>query len=360
MHRAAPARDDGREDELLRLQQENSKLKKNNMEQNEHVKKLGVQLTRIKHDMASSTTPSGLAPVAKARAAAEVSKADKISALEVELSQREFREQKLQQQLQLLRQQVGTGGGGGATRPGSARPSGQRPLAVPGVTRMRTSAARTSASSGRDALSSSQSASASALGATVGSSGGGGPGSPSRRGGEGGGGGSADRVGTLLQMIRDKDKTLDEMRARLSLVEQAHADADQAVAGAVGGYGSAGEAAADGALGGLSAGVSEGAVGAELRRQLKKGAFEMSLLEQRYTHLETRFNTLRENHERVRGRFPPPGRPLAPACSTLPAPRPAFRPSAPRYPLFSRPCASSSPFSMRTLLQPPSSYRGPR
>ena len=105
-------------------------------------------------------------------------------------------------------------------------------------------------------------------------------------------------------MVKEKDRTLEELRARLALVEQANADADQAVAGAVGAsaYGSAGETAADGSLGGLSVGVSEGAVGAELRRQLKKSAFDMSLLEQRYTHLETRFNTLRDNHERVRRR----------------------------------------------------------
>ena len=41
MHRAAPTRNDGREDELLRLQQENAKLKKSNQEQENTVKKLG-------------------------------------------------------------------------------------------------------------------------------------------------------------------------------------------------------------------------------------------------------------------------------------------------------------------------------
>ena len=34
--------------------------------------------------------------------------------------------------------------------------------------------------------------------------------------------------------------------------------------------------------------MTEGAVAAELRRQLKKSSFDMSLLEQRHTHLEQR------------------------------------------------------------------------
>ena len=88
-----------RDDELLRLRQENSELKKSNLDKSDMVKKLGVQLTRIRNDWQSQATPGELAPVAKARAAAQASKADRISELEVELSQREAREERLQQQV---------------------------------------------------------------------------------------------------------------------------------------------------------------------------------------------------------------------------------------------------------------------
>ena len=40
----------GREDEFLRLQRENADLKKANLDKGEMVKKLGVQLTRIRND----------------------------------------------------------------------------------------------------------------------------------------------------------------------------------------------------------------------------------------------------------------------------------------------------------------------
>ena len=120
--------DSARDDELIRLQQvcrraslffrpraaaltrhaprsqENAALKKSNLTQSENVKKLGVQLTRIRNDWQSQAAPKDLAPVAKARAAADVSKSDKISELQVELSQRDAREERLQQQITLLRQ----------------------------------------------------------------------------------------------------------------------------------------------------------------------------------------------------------------------------------------------------------------
>ena len=95
--------DEAREEAFLRLQRENAELKKANLDKGEQVKKLGVQLTRIRNDWQSSAAPKDLAPVAKARAAAEVSKTDRISELEVELSQRDAREQRLQQQLTLLK-----------------------------------------------------------------------------------------------------------------------------------------------------------------------------------------------------------------------------------------------------------------
>ena len=96
------------EDRLARLERENAELKKANMEKSETVKKLGVQLVRIRNDWQSQTVPKDLAPVAKAKAVAEASKADRISELELELSRREAYESRLQQQLLVLKQQAGT------------------------------------------------------------------------------------------------------------------------------------------------------------------------------------------------------------------------------------------------------------
>ena len=113
-------------DELIRLKTENEALKRSNLDKSETVKKLGVHLTRIRNDWQTASAPKDLAPAAKARAAAEVSKADRISELEVELSQRDARETRLQQQLTLLKQsQVGGGGGG---RPGVTRQRRMVPL----------------------------------------------------------------------------------------------------------------------------------------------------------------------------------------------------------------------------------------
>ena len=104
--------DSAREDELLRLQRENAELKKANLDKGEQVKHLGVQLTRIRNDWQAQAAPKALAPVAKARAAAEVSKTDKISELEVKLAQREAKEQQLMRQIELLK----VGGGGSSAR----------------------------------------------------------------------------------------------------------------------------------------------------------------------------------------------------------------------------------------------------
>ena len=175
-----------REDELLRLRQENSELKKANLEKGDTVKKLGVQLTRVQADWKSAAAPKDLAPVAKAHAKADASKAERISELEVELSQRAAREQKLQQQLALLK-----AGGAGPTSKGSA-----------GVTRQRRvgtgPAVITSARSNTTTTSRPGSARAAAEGI----------------------GGGGDRMGELLSLVAEKDRALDEMRARLAVVEQ--------------------------------------------------------------------------------------------------------------------------------------------
>jgi hypothetical protein len=257
-----------REDDFLRLQQENASLKKMNLEEREQVKRLGVQLTRIKNDWTSGQVPANLAPTKKARDRAEISKADRISELQMEISQREAREERLQQQVTLLKQQAG-GGGSVASRPG--------------VTRQRRPASARTAAPSRGALGQAAFAASPPSHGTV---------------GEAGGKGGGDRMGSLLQMLQEKDRSLEEMRARMALMEKSHAEPNEAPIGTAPDSG-------DHGLPVTTIGVSEGAVSAELRRQLKKSAFDMSLLEQRYSHLDARFNTLRENHERVCDRSMP-------------------------------------------------------
>ena len=118
------------EDRLARLERENAELKKANMEKSETVKKLGVQLVRIRNDWQSQTVPKDLAPAAKAKAVAEASKADRISELELELSRREAYESRLQQQLLVLKQQAGTGNASAGRGP-ITRQKRQAPTARP-------------------------------------------------------------------------------------------------------------------------------------------------------------------------------------------------------------------------------------
>ena len=267
------------EDRLARLERENAELKKANMEKSETVKKLGVQLVRIRNDWQSQTVPKDLAPAAKAKAVAEASKADRISELELELSRREAYESRLQQQLLVLKQQAGTGNASAGRGP-ITRQKRQAPTARP-------------ASAPR---------SASAIGGTAAPAGGP-PGadrpSSARPAAAGGGGteGGAGDMRSLLEMLQDKDRTLEELRARIALQEDmmsakaAQHQHEEAALSESADFGAARSA--------LAAGVSDGAVGAELRRQLKKSQFDTMLLEQRYQHLDARFKTLRENHEKV-------------------------------------------------------------
>ena len=247
----------GREDEFLRLQRENADLKKANLDKGEMVKKLGVQLTRIRNDWQTQAAPKDMAPVAKARAAAEASKSDRISELQVELSQRDAKEQQLQRQLTLLKQQVGSAGGakGGVTRQRRVTP---RPVTASGISPPARIRNKSPGRVAEDAP------------------------------GDGG------RMSSLLAMVSEKDRALDELRARLAYVEQETRQAEQ-TGGRI--------PVAEAAIGADFEAVPEGAVGAELRRQVKKGTLELSLLEQRYAHLESRFNTLRDYHEKLLGQM---------------------------------------------------------
>ena len=255
-------------DQLLRMQQENAELKRSNMEKGDSVKKLSVQLTRIKNDWQQQAASGGgkthISPVEKARAAAAASKEDRISELETELHQRQVREDRMQQQLTLMRQQVGQGGA-----------SSRGP-----VTRQRTRlGGRTpSAPTSRAPTADDRAASAtihSGAAARPTSSNRGAGGGAGGAGGAGSAGGAADgmsgnEMASLLQMLQDKERSIEELRAQLTLHEQANADADAAGAGAAA------------AMSAATAGTSDGAVHAELQRRLKKSSFEMSLLDQKW------------------------------------------------------------------------------
>ena len=165
-------------DELIRLKTENEALKRSNLDKSETVKKLGVHLTRIRNDWQTQAAPKDMAPVAKARAAAEASKSDRISELQVELSQRDAKVQQLQRQLTLLKQQVGSTGGakGGVTRQRRVTP---RPVTASGISPPARIRNKSPGRVAEDAP------------------------------GDGG------RMSSLLAMVSEKDRALDELRAKM-------------------------------------------------------------------------------------------------------------------------------------------------
>ena len=109
-------------DELARLREENSSLKKHNLEQGEKVKQLSVQMVRIRTGLQQQAVPKDLPPATKARAAKELSKDNRIAELECTLGQHEAREAKMAQQLSYFKTVAGTHLPGG--RPSGIRPGG--------------------------------------------------------------------------------------------------------------------------------------------------------------------------------------------------------------------------------------------
>ena len=93
--------------------------------------------------------------------------------------------------------------------------------------------------------------------------------------------------GALLQMLQDKDRTIAEMSAQLA--EQPSGEGANPRA-----------AWSEPELG---EGRAEGGQVLELRRHLKDRTAQLTLLTQRYDHLNSRFETVRDNHEKVLGQM---------------------------------------------------------
>ena len=111
------------QDEVATLREANIALKRSNLSKEEEVRRYAVKMERIKHGLAAQAVGKESIPAHRARANKEFSKDDRIAELELALGQRDVKEQKLEQQVQLLKLGV-TGSGGRATkrlvRPASA------------------------------------------------------------------------------------------------------------------------------------------------------------------------------------------------------------------------------------------------
>jgi predicted RNase H-like nuclease (RuvC/YqgF family) len=238
------------EDELLALREENGALKRHNHEQEDKVRQLGVQMVRIREGLQNQATQNHTTPAHKARAVKELSQADRIAQLELTLAQRDAKEEKLAQQVTYYKQVAFS----------QAQPSGRgRPtkrLVRPSVAaRPASAAAMVAAAGGRPAL-------ASILEMT-----------PAGSIGDGGASGAADdRMAALMQMLQEKERQI------VALQEREHHGPTASL---------------------LPAGASESAQLVELRRNLKDRTAKLTVLQQRYDHLNARFTTVRDNHEKV-------------------------------------------------------------
>jgi predicted RNase H-like nuclease (RuvC/YqgF family) len=282
------------DDEVLKLQEENAALKRHNLEQGEKMRQLGVQMQRIRADMASGSLGKSVPLVERARAAQVASKDEKIAQLEMEVAQRDAAQRKLAQQLTLYKQTSTSGARGGAGRPGAARPALKRrqpnvPVppaafaprsssarasvdgALPPRTPPRSPAHRSSAVEAASPATLTHVAAAAAVAAL--------------------GQGDADQLGSLLRMLQEKDLQIEQLRAM------------QAAQPTQPEPGSAAEAVAATARvpppGGTSGGSSETVQMLEIRRSLKERTAQLTLLTQRYDHLNGRFESVRANHEKV-------------------------------------------------------------
>eukprot|EP00665_Eupelagonemidae_sp_cell47_P009188 gene9188-5256_t len=248
------------DDRLARLEAENAELKKQKLEKDELVKKLGVQMVRIRSGLQEQAAPKGAAPLGKARGRAELSKADRIAQLEVELSHRDMREERLQQQLMLAKHSAGSA----TTRPGVSRQKKPRAAARPhSASAEFAPSAAAGGAAGLPAIGGGGAAAEAAAGSAA---------------------LSDERLSSMLQMLQEKDRQVASLQAQLASLELSG-----------GGMAARGGAAAAGG----DADGEGGAVGLEIRRQLKKSVMDLTLLQQRYDHLDARFNTLRDNHEKV-------------------------------------------------------------
>ncbi len=238
------------EEELLALREENGALKRHNHEQEDKVRQLGVQMVRIREGLQNQATQNHATPAHKARAVKELSQADRIAQLELELAQRDAKEEKLAQQVTYYKQVAFSG----AQPSGRGRPT--KRLVRPSATaRPASAAAMVAAAGGRPAL-------ASILETT-----------PAGSIGDGGASGAADdRTAALVQMLQEKERQI------VALQEREHHGPTASLP---------------------PAGASESAQLVELRRSLKDRTAKLTVLQQRYDHLNARFTTVRDNHEKV-------------------------------------------------------------
>ena len=254
----APARRSGRdapargkhEDELLALREENGALKRHNHEQEDKVRQLGVQMVRIREGLQNQATQNHTTPAHKARAVKELSQADRIAQLELVLAQRDAKEEKLAQQVTYYKQVAFSG----AQPSGRGRPT-KRQVRPSASARPASAAAMMAAAGGRPALASIH--------------------EMNPAGGMGDGGASAaadDRTSALMQMLQEKERQI------VALQEREHHGPTASL---------------------LPAGASESAQLVELRRNLKDRTAKLTVLQQRYDHLNARFTTVRDNHEKV-------------------------------------------------------------
>lgn len=283
------------DDEVLKLQEENAALKRHNLDQGEKMRQLGVQMQRIRADMASGSISKNVPLAERARAAQVASKDEKIAQLEMEVAQRDAAQRKLAQQLTLYKQTSTSGARGGSGRPGTARPALKRrqpnvpvpPAAfaprassarasrdglLPPRTPPRSPAHRSSAVETASPTALSHVAAAAAAAAL--------------------GQGDADQLGALLKMLQEKDVQIEQLRSQQSALPEPGSAAEAIAA-----------TARVPAPGGTGGGASETVQVLELRRSLKERTAQLTLLTQRYDHLNGRFESVRANHEKVLGQM---------------------------------------------------------
>jgi hypothetical protein len=282
------------DDEVLKLQEENAALKRHNLEQGEKMRQLGVQMQRIRADMASGSMGKSVPLAERARAAQVASKDEKIAQLEMEVAMRDAAQRKLAQQLILYKQTRTSGARGGGGRPGTARPALRKrqpnvPV-PPAALAPRASSARASRegalqpktpprspphrSSAVEAASPAAltHVAAAAAAAALGQ-------------------GDVDQLGALLRMLQEKDLLIEQLRSQQAAPPsqpEPHSAAEAIAATA--------RVPAPGEVGG---GASETVQMLELRRSLKERTAQLTLLTQRYDHLNGRFEAVRANHEKV-------------------------------------------------------------
>ena len=244
------------DDELQVLREENKSLKQHHREQEDKMRQLGTQMVRIREGLQNQAVQKETVPVKKAGQKKELSQADKIAQLELELAQRDAKEEKMSQQVTYYKHVAFS-----QAQPsrGGARPTKRmvRPSSAPGRPTLGTpAAARTALTPVVEAV-------------------------PSVFG-DGTDAGD-DRTNALLQMLQDKERQILELQQQ----QDRSGGALPASAGSV-------------PLPSLASGSAhESAQLVEVRRNLKDRTAKLTVLQQRFDHLQARFNTLRDNHDKV-------------------------------------------------------------